>query len=53
MRFSVPPGRADGRNPLTLTGETVIDRRAFGMTAFPLIVGRMVTIRISATLLPA
>lgn len=53
VRFSAPPGRADGRSPLTLTGETVIDRRAFGMTAFPLIVGRMVTIRIAATLVPA
>lgn len=53
VRFSSPPLRADGRKPLILDGETVIDRREFGMTAYPLIVGRKVTIRVHATLVPA
>ncbi len=52
MRFAIPPLHADGRRQLILEGETVIDRREFGMTAYPLIVGRKVTIRIRATLLP-
>ena len=51
-RFTAPPLRAGGRTPLTLDGETVIDRRDFGMTAYPLIVGRKVTIRIRAALVP-
>lgn len=50
VRFAEPPARAVGTAPLVLEGETMIDRRAFGMTAYPLIVGRMVTIRIKATL---
>lgn len=53
VRFSSPPLRADGRKPLILDGETVIDRGEFGMTAYPLIVGRKVTIRVHATLVPA
>lgn len=52
VQFSASPLRSDARTPLTLDGETVIDRRAFGMTAYPLIVGRKVTIRIRATLVP-
>lgn len=52
VRFTAPPLRADGRAPLTLNGETVIDRRDFGMTAYPLIVGRKVKIRIRAVLVP-
>lgn len=53
VRFASPPLRADGRKPIILEGETMIDRRAFGMTAYPLIVGRKVTIRIRAVLVPA
>lgn len=53
VRFTEPPLRAGGLGPLSLDGETVIDRRDFGMTAYPLIVGRKVTIRIRAALAPA
>lgn len=53
VRFTESPLRADGRIPLALDGETVIDRREFGMTAYPLIVGRKVKIRIRAALVPA
>ena len=52
VSFAGPPRRADGRAPLTLTGQTVIDRRDFGMTAYPLVVGRKVKITIRATLVP-
>lgn len=52
VRFANPPLRADGSNPLRIEGETRIDRREFGMTAYPLVVGRTVTIRISAVLVP-
>ena len=52
VRFASPPARADGRSPLSLTGNTVIDRRSFGMTAYPFIVGRKVTITIRATMVP-
>lgn len=53
VRFASPPLSADGRDPLRLDGETVIDRRDFGMTAYPLIVGQKVKIRIRAVLVPA
>jgi len=53
VRFATPPQRADGRSPLLLTGETTIDRRDFGMTSYPVIVGRMVRIVIRAALVPA
>ena len=53
VQFTTSPLRADGREPLMLNGETVIDRREFGMSAYPLIVGRKVRIRIRAALVPA
>ena len=52
VRFAEPPSEADGRRPLELTGEIVIDRRNFGMTAYPLIVGRKVRVSIRAVLVP-
>lgn len=52
VRFASPPLRADGRQPITLEGKTVIDRRQFGMTAYRFIVGRKVTISIRAVLNP-
>lgn len=52
VRFAEPPTEADGLRPLRLEGETVIDRRDFGMTAYPLIVGRKVKITIRAVLVP-
>lgn len=53
VRFTAPPLSAGTQTPLALDGETVIDRREFGMTAYPLIVGRNVRIRIRATLVPS
>lgn len=50
--FAQPPGRATGRDPLQLSARTVIDRRAFGMTAYSLVVGRKVTITINARMVP-
>lgn len=41
-----------GRGPVHIAATTRIDRRDFGMTAYPLIVGRQVTIAIDADLLP-
>ncbi len=52
VRFDTPPGEATGRAPIGLTATTTIDRRDFGMTAYPLIVGRNVTIRIRARMVP-
>lgn len=53
VHFTTPPLQADDRERLMLNGETVIDRREFGMTAYPLIVGRKVRIRLRAALVPA
>lgn len=53
VRFAAPPARADGTRSLSLTGETVIDRRDFGMTAYPFIVGRKVAITIRARMVPS
>lgn len=53
VEFDKPPQRANGRESLTLSGETAIDRRDFGMTAYPLIVGRRVTVRMRVKLVPA
>jgi polyisoprenoid-binding protein YceI len=53
LHFDRPPraDAADGANGLVATAE--IDRRAFGMTAYPFIVGRTVTIRIAARIVAA
>ena len=50
--FAQPPARATGREPISLSARTTIDRRAFGMTAYSLIVGRKVTITIDARMMP-
>ncbi|MDE8653062.1 YceI family protein [Novosphingobium album (ex Liu et al. 2023)] len=42
----------DGRAPLGLAGRMQIDRRAYGMTALPLIVGKTAAITITARLVP-
>lgn len=52
VRFDAPPAQAS-ETPLTLTGSTTIDRREFGMTAYPLIVGRKVTITLRTVMIPA
>lgn len=48
VTFSIPPVETGGYQPITITGTTTIDRYAFGMRAFPWIIGRMVSVRISA-----
>jgi len=52
VTFDRPPAAATGREPISLTGRTTIDRRQFGMTAYSLIVGRHVTITIRARMVP-
>ncbi len=52
VTFAQPPAHATGREPLAFTARTRIDRRAFGMTAYGLIVGRTVTITIDARMVP-
>jgi len=53
VSFAQPPARATGQDPITLTARTTIDRRAFGMTAYSMVVGRKVTVTINARLVPA
>ena len=50
--FSAPPAETSGTDPLQVIGTTTIDRREFGMKAFPLIVGNMVRVKISARVVP-
>jgi polyisoprenoid-binding protein YceI len=52
VSFAQPPARASGREPITLTAQTTIDRRDFGMTSYSMIVGRKVTITITARMVP-
>lgn len=53
VTFSQPIARIDPRQPVEIDGTTVINRRDFGMTAYPMVVGRDVTIRIRARMVPA
>ncbi len=50
VTFSVPPSKVTGEEPLKLTGTAVINRQAFGMNAYSGIVGKKVTIAITAIL---
>lgn len=52
VTFDTPPASAAPGQPITLTGETRINRRDFGMTAYSLIVGKTVTIKLKAKLRP-
>ena len=52
VTFRDPPARATGRDPIQLTAQTRINRRDFGMTAYSMVVGKMVTITIDARLMP-
>lgn len=52
VTFDAPPAQSNGRDTIALTGLTTIDRRQFGMTAYSMIVGRNVTIRIRARMVP-
>lgn len=50
--FSRDFAAMSGREPVHIAATTRIDRGDFGMTAYPLIVGRQVTIAIDANLVP-
>jgi polyisoprenoid-binding protein YceI len=51
-QFETDPLAGDGRAPVPLAGEIVIDRRDYGMTAWQGIVGNRVTISIRGVLRP-
>jgi polyisoprenoid-binding protein YceI len=52
VTFRDPPAKVTGRDPVYLTGTTTLNRKDFGMTAYSVIVGKKVTITISARLVP-
>ena len=52
VTFRDPPAQISGRAPIELTGVAAINRREFGMTAYPMVVGKKVTITITARLVP-
>lgn len=52
IKFSKAPATTNGSDSFTVTGEVKIDRRDYGMTAYPLIVGNKVTIKITAEVVP-
>ena len=53
VTFSEPPAERLGARPIRLTGKMRIDRRAYGMTAWSLIVGRKVDITIRTRMVPS
>lgn len=52
VTFSQAPFQTSGTEPLSIVGTTTIDRRQFGMTAFPLIIGNRVAVTIRARMVP-
>jgi len=52
VTFSVPPFSTGGTQPISIVGTGVIDRRQFGMTAYPFIIGSMVKVTIRARMVP-
>jgi polyisoprenoid-binding protein YceI len=52
LTFSQAPFSTTGSEALGVIGTTTIDRRQFGMTAFPLLVGNQVQITIRARMVP-
>ncbi len=52
VAFAQPPLQKPANAPLDLTALMTINRRDFGMTALPLLVGRKVDVTIKARLLP-
>lgn len=52
VTFSVPPFSTGGTQPISIVGTGVIDRRQFGMTAYPFIIGAMVNVTIRARMVP-
>ncbi|WP_067739027.1 YceI family protein [Novosphingobium naphthalenivorans] len=53
VTFSEPPAETLGSRPIQLTGTMRIDRRAYGMTAWSLVVGRKVDITIRTRMVPS
>lgn len=52
VAFRDPPARSTGHDPVVLTARTTINRRDFGMTAYPFVVGKKVAVTINARLVP-
>lgn len=52
VTFDESPTKAPKSRPIVLSGEMEINRRNYGMTAYRFIVGKKVTIRLSARMLP-
>ncbi|GEO00777.1 polyisoprenoid-binding protein [Novosphingobium sediminis] len=52
VTFSVPPFSTGGTQPISIVGTGEIDRRQFGMTAYPFIIGSMVKVTIRARMVP-
>lgn len=52
VSFDIDPRQAPPGQPITLSGEMQIDRRDYGMTAYRFIVGKEVTIRLKARMVP-
>ena len=53
VTFSAPPAQAKGTERVALTGQTTINRKDFGMTAYSGIVGKKVKITLNAKLVGA
>lgn len=52
VKFDRPPGELKPGDPVTLTGETQINRYDFGMKSYGLIVGKWVNIQLRARMVP-
>ena len=52
VSFSIPPISTGGTLPISIVGTGVIDRRQFGMTAYPWIIGAFVSVTIRARMVP-
>lgn len=52
VTFDRPPNETSHDQPITLNGEMQIDRRDYGMTAYRFIVGKQVTIKLTARMVP-
>ncbi len=52
VTFDEPPAKAAHGKAITLNGEMQIDRRNYGMTAYRFVVGKEVTIKLQARMVP-
>jgi polyisoprenoid-binding protein YceI len=53
ISFDTPPANVKKGAPITLSGETTINRYDFGMKSYSLVVGKKVNIKLKARLRPA